>query len=76
MIVPGGNGNGSDPFGGIPKSLRPTQADLMMAAHSLHQQGLFDQAAADFSIVIARDPKNVRALSLRGAAYARMGENE
>jgi hypothetical protein len=46
MLVPGGTngGNGGDdPYGGIPKELRPTHADLLMAAAIMHQRGAFDQ---------------------------------
>jgi hypothetical protein len=51
-IVPGapinGNGNGrngrnfADPYGGIPKELRPDLTHLLMAAAIMHRQGKSD----------------------------------
>jgi hypothetical protein len=47
MFVPGGSGNGgngrpvADPFGGIPKELRPNLTHLLMAAAIMHQQSVF-----------------------------------
>jgi hypothetical protein len=54
MFVPGGNGNGGngggsarDPFGGIPKELRPDMTHLLMAAAIMHQQGKFTAMTAE-----------------------------
>jgi hypothetical protein len=53
MFVPGGNGNGNggggsayDPFGGIPKELRPDEIHFRMAAAIMHRQGAFAPGGA------------------------------
>jgi hypothetical protein len=52
MFVPGGSGNGgsrrsvTDPYGGIPKELRPDMVHLLMAAALVHANGGFAAGGA------------------------------